>query len=381
MKIALYQPWIYLHGGLERSILELVSRSRHEWIIFTGYYDPEGTFDGFKNVKVVRLKKLSVKRDIATVLKVAIVILSQKIPLEDFDALVVWSDGMGDLITIRNSSLPTFVICSTPLRAVFDPVYERAAMAKRGLFGRIAYWVFKHAFKVLDRKAWKYFDGVIATSLEVKKRIIRGGLHEDDSRMVLYHPGIDWYSFAESDVFDPILLVPGRIMWTKNIELAIDAFVKAGLPSEWKLIISGFLDNKSQEYFEMLKDRTRKNTQIEFIPSPSDQTLKRLYQRASAVLFPPLNEDWGLVPLEAMASGKPVVANARGGPLESVIPGETGWLLEPRVEEWAEVLKEISTNKKLLIEMGRKAREHVKRYDWSYFVSGIDHALEHWCSN
>ncbi len=381
MRVALYQPWLYLHGGLERSILELVTRSKHEWVIFTGYYDPQGTFPEFKDLNIVELRRLSVKRDIPTVLKVALLIMTQKLPLEGFDALVIWSDGMGDLVTLRNNSLPTFVICSTPLRAVFDPVYQRTAMQKRGFVGRIAYRIFKYAFQGVDRKAWRHFDGVVATSLEVKKRIIRGKLCKDSSKMVLYHPGIDWYAFKVSDTFEPMLLVPGRIMWTKNIELAIDAFKKARLPSKWRLVISGFLDSKSLEYYESLKTRAKGNSRIEFIPSPSDQVLKGLYQTASAILFPPLNEDWGLVPLEAMATGKPVIANARGGPLESVLPGETGWLVEPSVEDWARVLEEIPRNKDLLVEMGRKGRKHVKKYDWSHFVSGIDHALEKWCNN
>ncbi len=378
MKIALYQPWIYLHGGLERSILELVSRSRHEWIIFTGYYDPKGTFSEFAKVKIVELKRLSVQRDIPTVLKVAITLIFQGIPLDGFDAFVVWSDGMGDLTTIRNHDLPTFVICSTPLRAVFDPVYETRALQMRNIPGRMAYKIFKSLFKTVDRIAWKYFDGVIATSLEVKKRIVNGGLYKDCSRMALFHPGIDWHSYSEDVQFDPILLVPGRIMWTKNIELAIDAFKEARLPPPWKLVICGFLDGKSVSYLQLLQARAQENEQIEFIISPSDSTLRDLYKRASVVLFPPLNEDWGIVPLEAMASSKPVIANAQGGPLESIINGETGWLLPPDTKSWANILKKIPNNRELLIKMGQNGRKHVKKYDWSHFVKGVDTFLEEW---
>ena len=65
MKIALYQPWIYLYGGLEKSLLELVTRSEHEWVVFTGHYEPENTFPGFSEVDVRLLNSTSVKRNFA----------------------------------------------------------------------------------------------------------------------------------------------------------------------------------------------------------------------------------------------------------------------------------------------------------------------------
>ncbi len=378
MKIALYQPWLYLHGGLERTIYELVSRSRHNWTIFTNYYDRNGTFPQFKDMEIRMLKPISIKRTIPAVLRTSLTILSQKISLDNFDAFVVWSDGIGDLATIRNHTLPSFVICSTPLRAVFDPVYEKKALAMRNIYGKIAYKIFKKIFKSVDQVAWSYFNGVIATSKEVKKRIISGGLYKDGPKMTLFYPGIDWNKYSENVNYEQFLLVPGRIMWTKNIELAIDAFKKANLPLPWKLIISGFLDEKSQSYFKSLKSRAGKDARIEFIISPSDYQMKDLYNRASVILFPPLNEDWGIAPLEAMASSKPVIANARGGPLESIIHQKTGWLLEPSVNNWAELLKKIPDMKNIIIEMGKKARKHVLKYDWSNFVSGIDNTLEQW---
>ncbi|MFZ5562619.1 MAG: glycosyltransferase family 1 protein, partial [Thermodesulfobacteriota bacterium] len=115
MKLALYQPWIYLHGGLERSILELVRRSRHEWTIYTGHYDRENTFPEFARLRVIEAGRLSVRRDMASVLGVALAIMCRKLDLKGYDALVVWCDGMGDLITFRNRDLPVFNICSTPL--------------------------------------------------------------------------------------------------------------------------------------------------------------------------------------------------------------------------------------------------------------------------
>ncbi len=378
MRLALYQPWIFLHGGLERSILELVKRSRHDWTIFTGHYEKENTFPEFKQFEIKELGRLSVKRDMLSVLFTALKIIFQKIDLKEHDALVVWCDGMGDMITLRNRQLPAFNICSTPLRPVFDPEYIKQALSQRGPGAKIAFKLFQFFFKAVDMMAWKKYSGVIATSTEVKERIIRGGLFKEGPAMVLFYPGIDWKAFEGEKKYDPFLLVPGRIMWTKNIELAIESFIKASLPKPWKLVIAGFLDEKSKSYLKKLKHLTGDSGQIVFEISPTDEKLNQLYSSASAILFPPLNEDWGIVPLEAMANSKPVLANRAGGPKESIIHNRTGWLLPPEAGAWADIIKTFPKNRDKLISMGNNARKHSKKYDWSNFVHGVDNSIENW---
>ncbi len=381
MKFALYQPWIYLHGGLERSLLELVKRSQHQWTIYTGHYDRENSFPEFKQFDVRELTRLSVKRDMASVLLVAAKIMAQKIDLKEYDALVVWCDGMGDMITFRNNEIPVFNICSTPLRPVFDPQYVKQALSERSQAGRMAFRLFQLLFKAADTRAWKKYSGVIATSKEVKARIIKGGLYKDGPSMALYHPGIDWESFAGEKAYDPFLLVPGRIMWTKNIELAIQAFLKADLPKPWKLVVAGFLDQKSEPYLNKLKNLAADSDRVVFELSPSDEKLYKLYSSAAVILFPPLNEDWGIVPLEAMANAKPVLANRSGGPKESILHNETGWLVAPEADAWAKVIKIFPDNIEQVRTMGEKGRIHARKYDWSEFVNGIDNAFEKWVKN
>lgn len=379
MRIAVYQPWIYLHGGIERSLLELVKRSRHQWTIFTGHYEPENTFPEFKDLDIVELSQLSVDRNILSVLKVGFQIFFQKIPLDQYDALVIWCDGMGDMAVFRNHKKPLFNICSTPLRPVFDPVYIEQSLSSRPPHSRLAFHIFKFFFRYIDRLAWRKYDGVIATSQEVKQRILDGCLYENTERMKLFYPGIDWQSYEENSAQTKhTLLLPGRIMWSKNIELAIVAFKKAKMPEPWKLVIAGFVDIKSVTYLRELKDLAQGCAQIIFEESPSDVRLKELYSEASLVLFTPLNEDWGIVPLEAMASSKPVMSNNRGGPKESIIHGETGWLLEPNADAWAEQLSALPEQEDFIRKMGLAARQHVKKYDWSVFVKGIDQVFEQW---
>jgi len=378
MNIAVYHPWIYLRGGIERTLVELVKRSRHQWSIFTNHYEPENTFEALRHFNVTQLKPISVKRTIPAVLSAGVRLVLQKLSLEGYDALVILCDGLGDFLTFRHRSVPIFTICFTPLRAAFDPVYETFAYSQRSFKGRVAYKLFKAAFRRVDPLAWHRYDGVIAISHEVKRRIIGGGLYEDGPRIRVCYPGIDWQALKGDVTYEPIILVPGRIVWTKNIELTIKAFKQAHLPFPWRLVVAGFLDRKSYPYLERLMEIVGKEEKITFVISPDDAQLGDLYRRTSLVCFPPLNEDWGLVPLEAMAFRKAVIANARGGPLESILHGKTGLLLEPKVETWAEAIRYLVENPHLVRMMGECGRQHVGKFDWSQFVNQVDSALEEW---
>jgi len=357
-------------------MVALISRSRHEWTVFTSHYEPESTFREFADFKVVPVGDVSVRRDIGSVFTAALGIVRTRLPLEGFDAFAVWCDGLGPLTTFRNHNLPALCICSTPLRAAYDPLYAREALRSRKLPARLAYHLFKHVFRLVDRLAWRHFDGVVATSLEVKERIVRNHLYPDNRRMVLCHPGIDVREAPKQVSYEPFLLVPGRISWTKNIELAIDAFRAAGLPAPWRLVVAGFVDQKSRRYLEELKQRADVDARIEFVVAPSDEQLHRLYETAYAVLFTPLNEDWGMAVLEGMLRSKPILANASGGPKESVENGVTGWLLEPKVEPWAELIRRLPDQPETVRRMGEQARLSVEKYDWSRFVGGVDALVE-----
>jgi glycosyltransferase involved in cell wall biosynthesis len=378
LKVVLYYPWIHLYGGIERVIVELVTRSRHEWRVFTNHYEPANTFPEFGNIPVTELARVSVDRSLPAVLRAAWRIGRQRIPTDGCDALLVMSDGLGDLVTFRNRRVPIVAFCHTPLRAVFDPVYREHALGERGPLGRAALRAAGTVFQAVDRRAWGSYAGVLVNSREVRKRILTGGLYEDGPRLRVCHPGVDCKAFSGEVAYEPMVLAPGRIMWTKNLELAIEAFRRATLPAPWKLVVAGFLDRKSRPYLEKLRQMALGAGQIEFILSPDEAHLRDLYRLASVVLFPPLNEDWGLVPLEAMASAKPVLATARGGPTESILDGQTGFLLEPDPDRWAAVIQQLSKDPRLCRQIGEHGRQHAREFDWSEFTATVDSTLERW---
>jgi hypothetical protein len=90
LRLAIYYPWLYLKSGGERTIYELVSRSRHDWTIITNRYEADATYPEFKQLKVVPLSSVSVKRTFFDVARSAWQIVSQKLPLEGYDAALVF---------------------------------------------------------------------------------------------------------------------------------------------------------------------------------------------------------------------------------------------------------------------------------------------------
>jgi glycosyltransferase involved in cell wall biosynthesis len=379
MRVALYYPWIYLTSGGERNILELVRRSRNEWKIFTSHYEPDHTYPEFRKMNVIELKPVIVRRDVLSTGRSALTILSQKLPADDCDALLVLTEGLGDFILCRNHDKPSLCFCMTPLRAAFDPVYRDQVFAKRGVLGKLALAGGLGVFSAADRLAWKRYTRVLFGSREAARRAQRAGLLGDHTPEVLY-PASGLRGDRPSERFDPFFLIPGRIMWTKNIQLAIrgfrqfqDAHPEA---SDVRLVIAGMVDAKSAAYLQELRSLAGANARIEFRPGPSDQELRRLYEDCYAVLFPPLNEDFGIVPIESMAFGKPVIAVNRGGPTETIEHGVQGFLVEPSPEAFAEHMAELYFDPQRARVMGRMGFHRASLFSWDHFAGRIDDILE-----
>jgi len=193
------------------------------------------------------------------------------------------------------------------------------------------------------------------------------------------HPGVDVPGVSAQDVSEPYFLCAGRIKWTKNVELAVRAFVEFRRASRarrgWRLVVAGGLDAGSREYLAQLREMSA-GEPVSYHQDPSDDELAELYARSYAVVFPSLNEDWGIVPLEAMAHGKPVLAVNSGGPTESVVHGETGFLLEPSAETFAERMLWLAEHPDAVHRMGAMARSRATLFSWDAFVRRLDDYVE-----
>ena len=203
--------------------------------------------------------------------------------------------------------------CLTPMRyawdqfdAYFGPdrIGPIASAAMRPVMARFARW---------DRDTADRVDRYVAISHYVAGRIRR---YYNREAIVVYPP-------VDTDFFHPddaeperFALVVSALVPYKRIDVAIDACRLAGVPL--KIVGDGP---------ERARLERSANGAVEFLGRLSDEDVRAMYRRAAVALLPG-EEDFGIVPLEAAACGRPVVALSRGGALETIVPGATGTLVD-----------------------------------------------------
>jgi len=165
-------------------------------------------------------------------------------------------------------------------------------------------------------------DEYIAISKTVQSRIKK---YYDRESEIIYPPvetgKFSIKSIEESVENEKYFLIVSRLVKYKKIDLVVEAFNELG----WKLKVVG-----SGKEIGHLRKRARKN--IEFLGQLTDEELIGYYQNCQAVIYPQ-EEDFGLVPLEAQACGKPVIAFSAGGALETVVEGKTGSFFAEQTRE------------------------------------------------
>lgn len=379
-RVAFYYPWIHLRSGVEHMILELLRRTRHRVTVFTSHLDYEHTFPEFREVRsIVELRRVSVHRSVAAVLAAAVTIARQRLPLHDFDALLVSSEGLGDFITLRNRSVPALCYCHSLVRPVYDPVY-RASLIERQPHLRWALPPFLPLYRALTRRAWRNYRHVFANSQVTRQQVLAHRLSQPDTIEVL-HPGADPpRSGAAGGGYERLFLYAGRIKWTKNVELAVRAFLdfrsRVAEAQAWSLVVAGEVDPSSAPYLRELETLGSAADGVVYRPNPSRDELETLYARCYALIYPSLNEPWGIVPVEAMAYGRPVVAVNRGGPTESILDGETGFLLDPTPAAFGNRMLWLAQHPEARGRMGAAASRRAAEFSWETFVRRLDDRIE-----
>jgi glycosyltransferase involved in cell wall biosynthesis len=156
-------------------------------------------------------------------------------------------------------------------------------------------------------------DQYVANSRFVAGRIAR----YYNRRAAVLYPPVDTRFFTPGDTPPrPYFLVVSALVPYKRIDLALDAAKRLGVPLK---VVGGGPD--------AARLRAMAGPDVEWLGPVDAETLRTLYRSAQAVLLPG-EEDFGIVPVESMACGRPVIALGRGGATETVLPGVTGWLVE-----------------------------------------------------
>ena len=146
-----------------------------------------------------------------------------------------------------------------------------------------------------------------------------------------------------------------------------------------RLVFTGRMDERLPEAREVraeLEREARANgleRQVIFVDSPTDAEQAAWLDRALVVVYTPKAEHFGIVPLEAMAAGRPVIAVNHGGPLETVVVGRTGLLCEPTPDAFAAAITRFVKEPELARRMGAEGRAHVdERFSRERFGDQLD---------
>ncbi len=181
----------------------------------------------------------------------------------------------------------------------------------------------------------------------------------------LYHPCPDMEHFycQESQNY---ILMPSRINITKRQMLALEAMRYT--KSDIQLYIVGKADHvlERTKMFQFVKEH-KLQKKVKYFDYVTQEQKFELYANARAVLFIPLDEDYGYITLEAMASSKAVItAKDSGGPLEFVIDGETGYVAKSDAQAIAQKIDAFAKSDAQAIAMGKNAKKHLVQMDISW---------------
>ncbi len=313
MRAAIVHYWLLNRRGGEK-VLEALSRMLPDADIYTLFCDPEALSPELRERRITASFLNPLRRIYRSLLPLA------PMALENFDLrgydLVVSSESGPAKGVITESSTRHVCYCHTPMRYLWDlyPAYRnewtrsrvrRALMTPLTNYLRL--WDFASAARV---------DEFVANSENVRRRIWKTYRREAE----VVYPPVDVDSFHWEPSAGYYLIVSELVAY-KRIDLAVRAFARNGRP----LKIAG----AGPEYGALRRMAPRN---IEFTGRVSDSELRELYSRCRAFLLPG-EEDFGIAPVEALASGKPVIALGRGGALETV--PEFGGVLFDQPDEGA----------------------------------------------
>ncbi|MCA9373475.1 glycosyltransferase [Candidatus Woesebacteria bacterium] len=321
LKVALVHDYLAEYGGAER-VLEALHALYPEAPVYTAFTDPDRLgvqWQRFKDwdIRTSWLTKIPLHKKLFSPLRIFAPQFFSAFDLSEYDLVISSTNAyFAKAVKVRDGATH-LCYCHTPSRSLWG--YTTMTDWKKNPLIRVAGELINHYLRVIDvAVARERVTRFIANSQETARRIEK--FYRLPSTVVF--PPIVVPSTPPADTDRAYFLYINRLAYAKHPELAVAACCKLNLPL--KVVGTG----KMLDQLKQMAGPT-----VEFLGFVPDDQLADLYAGAQALLYPVEDEDFGMVPVEAMAHGTPVIAHASGGPLETVVPGKTGLLFESLTKE------------------------------------------------
>ena len=392
MRIVFLHPDLGI-GGAERLVVDaaLALKSKnHDVHIVTAHHDVEHCFAETKNGEV------------------SVTSYGDWLPRTIFKGMAAFCATMRMIyaaicLSLFSGLKPDVIICDQVSNAI--PVLRLFSSAKIIFYCHFPDQLLTQRKTLLKRMYRKVMDSIEEFTTGLADLILvnsnfTGGVFRDTFKSLscvnpdVLYPSLNTSKFDEiarknSANSDPncfTFLSLNRYERKKNIGLAIEAFdlLLKSSQLDMKLIVAGGYDNRVSENVEHYEELTKIaedhgiSSRVEFLRSPDDEEKVRLLRTSDCLLYTPSGEHFGIVPIEAMYHELPVIAVNDGGPTETVVDGETGYLRKPTSEDFAEAMESLvegGTEQKS--RMGKNGKRRVmQNFSFNAFADNLDNFVK-----
>ena len=234
---------------------------------------------------------------------------------------------------LKYINIPTIYICHEGLREFYDPALTRKKTIKSLISDYIRYPLF-YIDKHIVQNQQKL---ILVANSHFSKRILENLYN---TKTIVIYPGIRFNKYKKTVKKKNIIISVGAIQKYKGFDFLVDVFSYIPLKKRPELIIVG--NGGDRNYIQNIKRKALElNVSLKIYKNISDSELVRLYRQATSFIYSPINEPFGLVVLEAMSLGLPIIADKHGGGYVEVLRNTENILIEQRDPKiWAKKIVE-----------------------------------------
>ncbi len=317
LKVALVHDYLREYGGAER-VVEALHEMFPDAPVYTAFVDKDSLgvhWKKFENwdIRESIASRIPFIKKLYSPLRLFSAYFFESFDFSEYDVVISSTNMYMAKAVLTNPSTLHICYCHTPPRSLYG--YSTASNWKKNILTRTIGELINFKMRQVDFFTAQRPDLFVANSEETRKRIYK---YYKKNAVILYPPveqeGSEVQKVLESD---PYYLYVNRLVFAKHPEIALLACKKLGV--RLKVVGSGPMESSLQSVAD-------KN--IEFLGAVDDTELGKLYSGATALLYPVEDEDFGIVPVESMMHGVPVIAHNSGGPIETIKDGSTGILFD-----------------------------------------------------